>query len=288
MSTRVREANRQARRQTALQRQKRQRRRRLAFAGSAVGAVLLLVVVLVIVKVSGVADTDSPPATGMPAPAAVTAVPAAVLDEIGLGKVDSLPRPMSGQPPLTSNGKPLVLYIGAEYCPFCAAQRWPLVVALSRFGTFTGLAVSHSATDDVFPATITVSFHGTTYTSKYLEFQGVETHTNVRSGTAYTTLDKLTDEQEQVMRAYNARGSIPFLDFGNRYVLNGASFSPQLLAGMSADQIAAALSDPHSEIALAVNGSANAFTAAICQLTGNQPSQVCGGPAATAYQGKLG
>ena len=46
-------------------------------------------------------------------------------------------------PALTADGKPEVLYVGAEYCPFCAAERWPVVVALSRFGTWSGL----SATD---------------------------------------------------------------------------------------------------------------------------------------------
>jgi hypothetical protein len=32
-----------------------------------------------------------------------------------------------------------MLYIGAEYCPYCAAERWPLVMALSKFGTFSNL-----------------------------------------------------------------------------------------------------------------------------------------------------
>src|SRR5205823_15010475 len=43
------------------------------------------------------------------------------------------------------SGKPEVLYIGAEYCPFCAAERWSLVYALARFGTFKGLLLSTSS-----------------------------------------------------------------------------------------------------------------------------------------------
>ena len=35
--------------------------------------------------------------------------------------------------------------MGAEYCPYCAAQRWAMIVALSRFGTFSGLTTVHSA-----------------------------------------------------------------------------------------------------------------------------------------------
>jgi len=34
-----------------------------------------------------------------------------------------------------------VVYIGAEYCPYCAVERWPLIVALNRFGTLTNLGL---------------------------------------------------------------------------------------------------------------------------------------------------
>ena len=40
---------------------------------------------------------------------------------------------------LTFDGKPGIFYYGAEYCPYCAAERWPVVVALSRFGTWSNL-----------------------------------------------------------------------------------------------------------------------------------------------------
>ena len=50
----------------------------------------------------------------------------------------SAPTTITGAP-LTSGGKPEMLYIGAEYCPYCAAERWAMIVALSRFGTFSGL-----------------------------------------------------------------------------------------------------------------------------------------------------
>ncbi len=37
--------------------------------------------------------------------------------------------PTMGQPALTSGGKPQIVYMGAEYCPYCAAERWAMVVA---------------------------------------------------------------------------------------------------------------------------------------------------------------
>jgi hypothetical protein len=284
----------------ALRRQQQQRRSRFVWAGSAVAVVLVVVLVLVLVKVVGGGPTTpaAQPAQTAAADvvAGVTTVPASVLDQVGKGKVDTLPKAITGQPALTANGKPLVLYVGAEYCPFCAAQRWGMVVALSRFGSFTNLKTTHSASDDVFPNTATLSFHGSTYTSDFLTFQGVETQTNVRQGSGFTPLDTLTPEQQQTFTKFNAppfvdansAGAIPFVDFGNKVISSGASISPQLLAGKSASDIASVLKDPTNPIAQAVDGSANAFTAIICQLTGGQPGNVCTSPAVTAYQGQFG
>src|SRR5699024_3771651 len=49
--------------------------------------------------------------------------------------------------------KPVVLYMGAEFCPFCASLRWPLVLALLRFGDFEGLRYMRSSGTDVHPNT---------------------------------------------------------------------------------------------------------------------------------------
>jgi hypothetical protein len=85
----------------------------------------------------------------------------------------------------------------------------------------------------------------------------------------------------------DAAGSIPFIDFANQAVVSGASYSPRLLTGKDADQIAAALSDATNPIAQAIDGTANAFTTLLCQLTGGQPGPVCTSTAANAYKGKL-
>ncbi len=299
MSTRQQEARRRARQAREAAQRRAAQRKRLAIAGAAVAAVVLAVVVLVVVKVAtgGSKPTGGGTPSAQPVPtevlAAVSGVPAATLNTVGRGKVDTLPKPVTGQATLTADGKPLVVYIGAEYCPFCAAQRWPVVVALSRFGAFSGLSVTHSASEDVFPDTATLSFHGAVYTSQYLTFQGVETHSNVRSGNGYAPLDTPTAQQRQLLTTFDAppyvsadsAGAIPFLDFGNQAVIAGASYSPKLLAGKSAAQIAAALSNPADPIAQAVDGSANAFTALLCKLTGGQPGEVCSSPAVAAYQG---
>lgn len=272
------------------------KRKRLAIAGAAVGVVLLIVLGAVIAKVA----TNGPKSGGAASTVAsndviakVTAVPAATLDKIGKGSITSTPKAITGQPVLTADGKPLVVYMGAEYCPFCAAERWATVVALSRFGTFSNLGQTASSSQDTFPSTPTLSFHGSTYTSKYLTFQGVEMQSNQIDGNSYATLDTPTAQQQDLIKKYdappyvdsNSTGSIPFIDFANQAMVSGSSYSPQLLAGKTQQQVADALSDPNSDIAKAVGGAANAFTAQLCKLTNNQPADVCSSAAVAAYSG---
>jgi hypothetical protein len=272
------------------------RRRRVLLAGGSIGVVVVLLVALVVAKAAGLGSGGSGGSTTSAQPAAastavvtaVTGVPQATLDKVGAGTVQAVPRKVDA-PALTSGGKPKVLYVGAEYCPFCAAQRWPVVVALSRFGTWTGLGQTTSASDDVYPDTSTLSFHGATYSSDYLSFTGVETSNRTKVNGQYAKLDQLTAADSKTFQTYDqppyttgSAGGIPFLDLGGSFVSSGASFDPKLLAGMSHRQVADALSDPTSPVATAVDGSANVLTAALCEITGQQPTAVCTAPGVTA------
>jgi hypothetical protein len=213
----------------------------------------------------------------------VTTVPASVFHQVGVGTAAGAPSVITA-PALTAGGKPHIIYVGAEYCPYCAAQRWPMVVALSRFGTFAKLRSTHSSGADVYPNTPTFSFHGSTYTSRWIAFTGVEIQSNKRKGDTYAPLDKLTAAEEQIFTTYNAppytksAGGIPFVDFGGKFIIEGATYDPSVLSGKSTEQIATALSDPTTAISTGVIGVANTFTAAICSLTHNQPASVCAEP----------
>ena len=267
------------------------RNRVLIFSGIAVvviAVVLSFVVVKMNAKSPAVASGVSNGPTGTALASVVTdttSVPASTLDTVGAGSgVTGVPTKITGGTPLTSGGKPEVLYMGAEYCPYCAAERWALVVALSRFGSFSGLSTVHSSSTDQFPNTPTWTFIKSHYTSKYLTFSAVETQSNIpTSGGSYTTLQTPTSAQQALLTKYDAppyvssanAGAIPFVDFGNKYMLSGASYSPQVLQGKSWSQIASALKDPTSPIAKAVDGTANYLTATICKLTGNQPASAC-------------
>jgi hypothetical protein len=174
-------------------------------------------------------------------------------------------------------GKPIVLYVGAEYCPYCAAERWSVIAALSRFGTFKSLTQTTSSSTDVFPDTSTFSFHGSTFTSDHIDFQGVEVQD--RSG---KPLDTPTSTQAAALRRFDtppymrSAGGFPFLDVADQFVLSGASFSPDLLAGKSWADIASLLADPAQPQAKAIIGTSNYITAAVCGTTGDQPSGACG------------
>jgi hypothetical protein len=198
---------------------------------------------------------------------------------------------VQGPPPvlLGPTGKPQFLYIGADYCPYCAAQRWAIVVALSHFGTFNKLYQTTSSSVDVFPNTSTFTFSpslygGSLYTSSYIDFAAVETLGNQQDASGnYPVLQTPTTEQEQLLNKYDAppyttqSGSIPFVDIANQYVAIGLSqgFSPQDLQGLQWQDIANKLSDPTSTVAKGIIGTSNYMTAGICMVTHQQPGSVC-------------
>ena len=213
----------------------------------------------------------------------ITGVPASEFEAIGQGGATNLIKPVSGQLLTGTTGKPEVLYIGAEYCPYCAAERWALIVAMSRFGTWSGLKTSSSSSSDVYANTPTFRFRGSTFTSQYIDFRGLET-----SDRDQKPLDTPTAAEQQIMSQYNSAGSIPFVDFGNRYAFNGATYSPDLLGGQTWQQIADAIRDGSTSQARAIVGSANLITAAICKTTSDQPAAVCKSATIQDLEKKIG
>jgi Domain of unknown function (DUF929) len=273
-----------------------ERRRRILLATGSVVVVVAIVLVFVIVKLN-----SKPPAASAGGPSngptgsalsavvdKVTSVPTSALDAVGAGaygvgasKIETI----TGHPAaLTANGKPELLYLGAEYCPYCGAERWAMIVALSRFGTFSGLSTVHSSSTDVYANTPTWTFYNSTYTSPYLTFTPVEQTTNIPDGNGgYTQLQTATSAQLALLEKYDVppyitsseAGSIPFIDYGNKYVNIGANYIPSVLSGLSWSTIANDLSNPNSAVAKSIDGTANYITAAICKMTGNQPASAC-------------
>lgn len=266
--------------------QQRERRRRLILILASTVAVLAVIGGIVTAGVMSSHPKRS--ASGRPAAspavvAAVAGVPAATLTSIGKGTIVAVPKSVHDAP-LTSGGKPQVLFIGAEYCPYCAAERWAIVQALSRFGSFGNLASIHSSPTDVYPNTATFSFHGAAYHASTIAFVSREVETVTGA-----PLEVPTSAQVALWQRYTGKpGSFPFLDIAGRYVVTGPSFDPGVLKGLTAQQVAAQLADPASPVARAVDGAANVLTAAVCKATNGQPASVCSAPGVTAAATVLG
>lgn len=264
-------------------------------AWAAVAVILVGVVGLVTYALTHVSTPATVTQTARTSPAvlaALSTVPTATFDQVGVtvpGAGLTAPRVEPGQPALASGGKPEIFVVGAEYCPFCAAERWPLVVALARFGRFTVLHDASSATQSVFPGTATFSFAGVHYSSPYVTLTGIELYSNqIGADGTFIRIATLTPAQAALVARYTATtpGSVPFVDVAGRLVATTAAFSPALLTGQSQSQIAGLVAAPPSSSGTSVRSTApptgqavvaaaNQLTAGICASTAQQPSTVC-------------
>jgi thiol-disulfide isomerase/thioredoxin len=283
------------------------RKRSTALTAAIFGAVLVVAAILIIVLVSvtGNKTSSGPKGFGMKvAPAsvvkAISNVSSATFAQAGT-TISSTAGPYTGvittlkkQSELTSGGKPEIVYVGSNWCPYCAATRWPLAIALARFGAFKNLRITASgrATGESYPGTSTLSFYKTTYTSRYISFLTDETCTDIVSSSTsasvegcngYLPLEPLKGEAETIFAKYDYppyvsstdQGTIPFLDFANVYLEDGAFMGPSILTDFSQLEIAQSLDNPNASPAQTMLSGANYYTAVICKLTHNQPASVC-------------
>jgi hypothetical protein len=255
----------------------------------------MVVAVLVIAKVTS-SNTSAPTAstTITPAPASivqqVSSVPAAVYDKVGISSPATITPALvvAGTPPLTFAGKPGVFYLGGEFCPYCAAERWAVVTSLARFGKFSGLGEMESSPTDLAPNTQTFTFRGATFASSVLGLRAVEHYSSVPDSSTgyYTQLERLTRADKKLIATYyttkylpgvtNGQPGIPFIDVGTRiFVYLGSQFSPTILANLTRQQIASGLNDASNPITQAIIASSNYLSAAICATDGQQPVTVC-------------
>lgn len=277
-----------------------------------VAAVLLAVVVIVVIKVTGgsssQSDTSFTPISSTLA-SELANVPTSVFNTVGVTSSAVTVTPPAHFPnePLltgtTTDGKklPMLFYFGSEYCPYCAAQRWPIAIALSRFGTFHNLGNMTSSSVDTPASVPTITFTKATYTSPYVVFHSIEQYTNVYNASTnppYALLQKPTTFELAQMTKYDSmkyfswmnqqnQGSIPFMAIGDRFLSAGASYGPEATQGQSRDSIGAGLSDPTNPLTQAIIASANYITAGICNTTGQQPAAVCNSAGVQAAKASL-
>lgn len=179
--------------------------------------------------------------------------------------------------PLTQSGKPVVFFMGAQYCPFCAADRWALVKATSRFGTWSGLRpLASQGGVDGFASVPTYDLVGASFQSRFISLD----HKDV-ADLGGNPLEQLSGPEQELVNSYDQGGSIPFTVVGGpvgRYSV-GLAYSPALLVGEHFAQVHSAVEGGgQTAAATAINAQANAMTALLCKLTAGQPTSVCRAP----------
>ncbi len=287
------------------------------------GLVVVAVVIILVVSSLGTSkggSANDPYIKPFPVTAhvasALSSVSATALAQSGSGgtgaySVSTIGKKGSGAPlvrigSVPTSGKPEVLYVGAEYCPYCAATRWALTIALDKFGHFSGLEQTASSPIDAFPDTHTLTFANATYTSPYLRFVPVEETTNqcqpgsVQLNTSgsgpkyvcangnYKPLETPTKPEAALINKYDTTTwfgaldqygpGIPFIDFGGAFAESGALYDPQILQGANWDQIARTLTVPTAGIGQTVLATAKQYIAMFCVLTHGKPGSVCNAP----------
>jgi hypothetical protein len=217
----------------------------------------------------------------------LASVPASVYDTVGVASPDNpvTPlQPMGSRPgPLWTAGadgsaaRPVVFFYGAEFAPYAAAERWPLVLALSRFGTFGRLGLMQSSGSTAFPDLSTYTFSEVGYSSRWVTFEQVERYSALNpTGSGYLGLETPSGPQMAAIGAGGA-GTTTFalVDVANRYALSGSAYAPGVLTGLDQGQIAGDLTQPASPLTQAVLAAANEISAAICAVDGDRPAAVC-------------
>ncbi|MGP8058575.1 MAG: DUF929 family protein [Acidimicrobiales bacterium] len=257
----------------------------------AVALVLIIVVVLVVVKITGSSTPASVSSAFIPTSTQivddVTSVPTSVYDKVGISSsvTQVIPPTLTkGQKPLVVNGLPGIFYFGAEYCPYCAAERWAIVTSLARFGKWENLGDMESSTSDVFPGTQTFTFVKAKFTSPYVGLQTAEVYSNQPSASGgYEPLQRVTSAQNALVTTYDSSkyfpgsqgNSFPFVSIGNKALVSGASYSPSILQGLSRSEIASNLDDPTNPATQAILATSNYLSASTCHIDGQMPASVC-------------
>ena len=244
--------------------------------------VALVAVIVIVYEVTSSNEKDNFGPVTAQVYSEMTGIPASVFNSVGvsspniaIGGIYRLTKQPAGLTWTNAAGKkePWVFYYGGEYCPYCAATRWGIVAALSRFGTFHGLYNMYSSSSDTDPNTPTVTFLHATYTSPYLRFNGYEVEDR-NHNPLMTPAPQVTTE----LSRYNSGGTFPFMDVANNIFIVGSVFDPGVLAGLNQATVAGSLNQASSPVTQAIVAEANYLSAGICVADNYAPSSVCMSP----------
>lgn len=165
---------------------------------------------------------------------------------------------------LIQNGKIVVVYVGAEWCPYCAAEKWALVDALSNFGTWSNLQSTYTAPESIepqLPNIPTFTFVNASYHSDYVIFMPVELQDRYGK-----PLQEMNQIQRELINKYDPQISIPFISIGGVYYRIGSNVNPTLLKGLTFEQVKEAIASKNGPIYQAVHEESQAIITLINSL----------------------
>src|SRR5580692_2662041 len=160
--------------------------RRYLALGLIIIAIILLGVLVAVRNHENQTNGTSDVETITPAPASMITslahVPASISSAVGVTSPDypttaptATGNPSLWQSPTSGAGaRPVVFFYGAEFAPYPAAERWPVVVALSRFGSFSQLGLMQSTSSVAFSDTNSFTFWHAKYSSVWIDLQADE------------------------------------------------------------------------------------------------------------------
>jgi hypothetical protein len=271
------------------------RRRRTVYPAIAVTTLAAIAVVaFALASVLGGSTAARPAAADgtyqlpVSAVSAVESVPVSALvgnarAELGTGQVTAPEKLPAAAPKLGAGGRPEVMFVCAEYWAPCAAERWALVMALSKFGAFGNLTGTASSDRESSPSTPTFSFYGAGYSSPYLSLITDELESSVYSPLAreYPLLQFPTKQEMSFISDWDVapytstNGSLPFAYLGGEFLLTSAQYDAGPISKLNFQTAAGLLTSGKSAVSKRLEAAAGYLVADFCALTRDQPASVC-------------
>lgn len=169
-----------------------------------------------------------------------------------------------------ANKKSLVFFLGAGFCPYCAAQRWAIVEALKNFGHWNNLVEDKSAAvEEKFLNVPTFSFAKAVFESDLIEFIGRET-----ADRNFESLQELSIDDQSILDVYNPDNMIPFLLIDGQFIRFGSGVKPELLQNLDHKTIRGELESNNSEIGRMIKEETKNITTLLCKCLGDN-ADIC-------------
>ena len=116
------------------------------------------------------------------------------------------------------NGKPILYFYGATWCPYCSASSWAIYKAMSEFGTVSGNSTGYSSPVDTNPGTPEMVLANAQLTSNNVSFVVTEDTSGVDG-----TFPATSNCYESAYVAAYSGNSIPFVAVNGQYIHGGTT-----------------------------------------------------------------